>query len=82
MRKCFLSLLCVCCGAALIGYFDRVAAGIQAGLAVCVDVLLPSLFPWMALTGFVTLSGLGALVAWPLRPITRWVLRLPDELGA
>jgi hypothetical protein len=52
-----------------------------AGLCICLDILLPSLFPFMALAGFITLAGYGKIISFPFRPITRWLLRLPDELG-
>lgn len=82
MKKLFAALACVFLAAALIGRAEAAAAGVRQGLTVCIDILLPSLFPFMALAGFIALSGLGKGIAFPLRPLTRGLLRLPDELGA
>lgn len=80
--RVILAALCALLAGALVGRADLVAEGVASGLSVCLDVLLPSLFPFMSLAGFVALSGLGGLVALPFRPVTRRLLRLPDELGA
>jgi hypothetical protein len=82
VKKLFAALMCVLLAGALIGRGQLVAAGVRQGLGVCTDILLPSLFPFMVLSGFAALSGLGRLMAVPLRPLTRGLLRLPDELGA
>ncbi|MEG2174283.1 MAG: hypothetical protein RR135_02210 [Oscillospiraceae bacterium] len=81
IRHFFLATGCTLLGVLLLLDPARASAGVMAGASVWFHVLLPSLFPFMALAGFVALSGMGRLIALPLRPLTR-LLRLPDELGA
>jgi sporulation integral membrane protein YlbJ len=79
MISVFLILLLA---AGLLTMAGAVAEGVREGLTLCVNVIVPSLFPFMILSGYVALSGLGPWVALPLRPLTRKLLRLPDEAGS
>lgn len=58
-----------------------VAAGVKDGLSLSAGVLIPSLFPFMVLAGFLALSGAGDLLSVPLWPLTA-LLRLPPAAGA
>ena len=63
------SVLCAAC--ALLFYPAQAAAGAKRGIGYCIDILIPSLFPFMALSVFVVKSGLsaslGRLAAGPCR---------------
>lgn len=59
-----------------------VARGVRTGLVVCGEVLIPSLFCFMALSGFLSLSGYAAALSAPLGPFTTRILKLPREMGA
>jgi hypothetical protein len=61
---------------------DAVTYGVRAGLAAGAGTLIPSLFPFMALCGFLARTDYGAVLARPLRPVWRWIFRIPDEAGA
>jgi sporulation integral membrane protein YlbJ len=65
--------------AMLLAFPAPAAQGARQGLALCAEVVVPTLFPFMALSGFLALSGVGDILAWPLLPITRYLLRLPDQ---
>ena len=52
------SVLCAAC--ALLFYPAQAAAGAKRGIGYCIDILIPSLFPFMALSVFVVKSGLSA----------------------
>ena len=75
MKKHFARLLLplgvLCAAAALLFYPTQAAAGAKRGIGYCVDILIPSLFPFMALSVFVVKSGLaasmGRLTAGPCR---------------
>ena len=75
MKKHFARLLLplgvLCAAAALLFYPTQAAAGAKRGFGYCVDILIPSLFPFMALSVFVVKSGLaasmGRLTAGPCR---------------
>ncbi len=82
MRNRFIAILVIFIAAGLLTMASSVSAGVMEGLRLCANVIIPSLFPFMVLSGFVALSGLGPLVAFPLRPITRYLLRLPDEAAS
>ncbi|MBR7092879.1 MAG: hypothetical protein IKI50_06850 [Clostridia bacterium] len=53
------------------------AAGVSRGLSLCAAVLIPSLFPFLILSGFFVRSGLCAALARPLRPVTMALFGLP-----
>lgn len=61
----------LCAAAALLFFPVQAAAGAKRGIGYCVDILIPSLFPFMALSVFVVKSGLaaslGRLAAGPCR---------------
>jgi len=69
-------------GAGLLAGSSGIAQGIRNGLAVCGNVLIPSLFPFMVLACFVSLTRYGDILSAPLRPITTAVFKLPRNLGA
>lgn len=56
--------------------------GIRSGLSICANVVIPSLFPFMALSGFLALSPVSDVLAKPLSPVTRYLFRLPAETGS
>ncbi len=68
-------------GAALLALPGTVSKGIASGLRACGGVIIPALFPFMVLSGFVTLSPVGEQLSRPLAPITTKLLRLPKDLG-
>lgn len=55
------------------------AAGVQNALHLCMQTLVPSLFPFLMLSGFFLRSGLCTLCGARLAPLTRWLFRLPGE---
>lgn len=58
-----------------------VGQGIRDGLAVCANVLIPALFPFMVLAGFVSRTSYADLLALPLSPVTTKLYKLPPECG-
>ncbi len=68
--------------AALLWRPQAVAGGISRGLAVCGQVLIPSLFPFLVLSGFIIRSGVAAAVGRRLEWITRRVFGLPGCCAA
>lgn len=53
--------------------------GVKEGILVCGSTVIPSLFPFMAVSGFLLQSGLTKLGARTLTPLTRRLFRLPGE---
>ena len=64
-------ILCTALAAALLTQPQQVAAGAASGWSLCIDLLLPSLFPFMALASFFARTGAGELITRPLLPLTR-----------
>lgn len=55
--------------------------GIRNGLTICGTVIIPSLFPMMAVTSFLIKSGISGTIGQLLSPITRFVFGLPGCAG-
>jgi len=58
-----------------------IAQGITQGLRISGTVLIPALFPFMAFSSFLVLSGGARLLSMPLSLITKYVFRLPGQHG-
>jgi sporulation integral membrane protein YlbJ len=61
---------------------ETICSGIQSGMSLCVEVVIPSLFPFMVFTTFLTLSGLADIISRTVSPVTRYLFRLPRQAGA
>lgn len=68
-------------GAELLTQAQAAAEGIRTGLGVCATVVIPSLFPFMVLSGLISRTELGDLLARPLGPVCRYLFHLPPEAG-
>lgn len=55
------------------------AEGVQNSLSLCAETLVPSLFPFLVLSGFFLRSGLCTLCGVWLSPFTARLFRLPGE---
>ena len=53
--------------------------GINDGLMLCGQVIIPSLFPFMAVAGFISRTGAAGVIAYPLRPIICPLFKLTGE---
>jgi sporulation integral membrane protein YlbJ len=68
-------------GAGLVADGAAVAEGVSRGLSLAAGVLIPSLFPFMALAIFLAGTRYGRILSLPLWPVTTRLLKLPGELG-
>ncbi len=78
-------IVAVCAAAVGVGLLTNsaaVSAGIQNGLRICAGVLIPSLFPFMVLSSFLSLTSAASILSIPLTPITTRIFKLPKEFGA
>ncbi len=64
--------------AVLLAFSEDVKTGIRDSLPYCLTVLVPSLFPFMALTSFAVDSGAGETIGKYLGWALRYVFRLPS----
>lgn len=58
------------------------AEGVRSGLTLCGQVVIPSLFPFLALSAFVVQAGLAHRAGRFLRPVTKALFRLPGAAGS
>ncbi len=82
MRKLFSACVYALCAAATACLFLRpeiCTAGICNALTLCAKTLVPSLFPFMVLSGFFLRSGMSAVCTARLSRFTAYVFRLPAE---
>ncbi len=56
--------------------------GVRGGLTLCGQVVIPSLFPFLALSSFLVQSGLAQRAGHLLEPITKLLFRLPGAAGS
>lgn len=63
----------------LLVFPTQVRAGAASGVFLCIQVLIPSLFPFMVLSSFVVTSNLASCVPVFTERIMRFLFRLPKE---
>ena len=67
------------CAVLLFLYPDSVNSGIVSGIAVSVNTLIPSLFPFLVLSSFVCATPLSDIIGIPFRRLLRALYRIPYE---
>ncbi len=72
-----LLLLVVAAGAALLVWPQAAAGGVSRGLSICSSVIIPSLFPFLVLAGFLVRSGISTAIGRRLEGLTRALFGLP-----
>lgn len=60
---------------------ESTAQGVRSGVTCALEVLLPSLFPFMFLSAFAANYGISEAVGRLLSPFTEKILKLPKEAG-
>lgn len=66
--------------AALLYFNKAVTEGIISSIRVCVNVIIPSLFPFMTASGIIISSGLYYKLSLPFSPVSRYVFRIRTDL--
>ena len=70
------------CGAGLLCYSKAVSAAMTQALALCVQVLLPSLFPFFVLSSMFISTGVIQRLSTRLEKPFQWLFGLPGSFGA
>ena len=61
---------------------NRIETGIHQGLLICGNIIIPSLFPFMVVLGFINKSGVSAVAGRILSPVCRVLFGLPGAAAA
>lgn len=77
MKSGLLTIAVLLVGAAVLWRPQAVAGGISRGLSICSATLIPSLFPFLVLGGFLTRSGASTAIGRCTERLTRCVFGLP-----
>lgn len=80
--KITISVLAAVLGIGFLMYSKEVGEGIKNGLVISAGVLIPSLFSFMVLSGFIINTDLGYYLSLPLYPVTKYLFKLERSLGA
>ena len=59
-----------------------VSTSVAKGLSMCVNIIIPSLFPFMIICNFINLSPIVKIVSKLFSPITRFIFRMPEKTGS
>lgn len=81
LQAVFSILLAALCGVLLIRS-GTVREGVRAGLVTSAEVIIPSLYLFMAVSGAIAESRAGDLLSRPFGPLTRRFLKLPACMGS
>lgn len=71
------ALFAVCFAAGLLAQPEAAAEGISEGLMLCARVIVPSLFPFIALSAFIVKTGVSDRLGRSLAPLTRLLFHMP-----
>ncbi|MBQ9964259.1 MAG: hypothetical protein IJP14_03980 [Clostridia bacterium] len=77
VRTCFFGLILAAATVFLLMYPAAAAAGISRGLSVCASVIIPTLFPFLVISGLTARSGVAAAIGRRLERPTRRLFGLP-----
>ena len=69
---------CVCCAALLLVFAPQAVCGATEGLETCAGIIIPSLFPFLAVSAFAAASPSCKAAMRFLSPLMRHVFRLPS----
>ncbi len=63
----------------LVVFIKDVGEAAAKSVQVCLEVMIPSLYAFMVISGFIVSSGLYAVISKPFGAISRYVFRIPEE---
>lgn len=65
----------------LLFFSKQTSQGAKKGIDICLSVVIPSLFPFMILSSFLSQSSVSQLLSKPFSPIVTRVFKLDPQLG-
>ena len=79
IKNCMIGALAVLYAFFLIVFVKDVSAAVLNSVRVCLEVMIPSLYAFIVISGFIVSSGLYAVLSKPFGLIARYVFRIPQE---
>ncbi|WP_295153450.1 nucleoside recognition protein [uncultured Ruminococcus sp.] len=79
-KDMFLCILLTAAAAGTAVFTGEISAGVREAVLRCVNVLIPSLFAFMAVSDMLIKSGGLRIISKSLRPIARYIFNCPEEL--
>ena len=62
-----------------LSYPEEIGAGVENSIERCLGIIIPSMFVFMCITTFISMSGLHSLLGYPFKIIAEKVFHLPKE---
>ena len=63
----------------LVAFVKDVSEAVAASVKVCLEVMIPSLYAFMVISGFIVSSGFYAVLGKPFGVISRYIFKIPEE---
>ena len=82
LRRWSVCVICAAAAGVLLAFPQAAQTGVRRGLAVCAEMLIPSLFPFLVLSGFIIRSGMAGGIGQCLSPLMRRVFGLSGSAAA
>lgn len=80
IKNLFVAAAVIVYSAALIYYNKAVSESVISSIKVCVNVIIPSLFPFMTVSGIIISTGLYRKLSLPFSPFSKFVFHLRADL--
>ncbi|MCD7731173.1 MAG: hypothetical protein LUI05_06735 [Oscillospiraceae bacterium] len=77
--KISVGILILAYAASLIYFARDVGAAVVNSINVCIQTIIPSLFAFMVISGFIISSNLYSVISVPFKYIARYVFHIPEE---
>lgn len=80
IKDIFAGLLLILISCGVIYFPSEISTAVHESVMRCLNLLIPSLFAFMALSSMLLSCGGAELLSLPLRPVGRYIFHMPDKL--
>lgn len=80
IKKALFALMIVLLSIMLVKYSPAVARSVQISAELCLNIIVPSLFAFTAVSMMIMKSSAARYICLPLRPLAKYVFNMPEEL--
>ncbi len=79
IKNCIFGALALLYAFFLVVFVKDVSKAVANSVKICLEVMIPSLYAFMVISGFIVSSGLYSVLSKPFGAISRYVFRIPEE---